>query len=1445
MATLGDLFPDQPAKPKPEPDQAPQQAKPPTLGDYFPDQQAAPAPEQPPAPEPGAAAGKALGRALNPPGPWRKGYEFGEEREVPKPPGPYREGYEFPDPNAVREATWPEWAGLTATRVLPPVVTGMVTAPAMGPAAAVPTMAAGTAGEIAAQRYELSHGLRRQPSPTAAVVSGLTAGVPGLELAPETRFLPRLVMRGGEGALINVAGRTAETGVEEHRLPTLGELFPAAAGGFLFGAGAGVGEHGVIQYRGRGRAAAPETPAVGEDLGAPPPPPPGAPPGAPGVPEGVPVTPPEAGTPTGAPPAPMETVKPSEGFVGPPAPVTPVPPVDLPHTAIRDENGNPTKMYHGTPRPFENFSSENLSTDALFGPGVYLTNHPGVAGEYADSSRVTGQPMSPTDRRAHFTPGNVIDSGYVNMPPDKVLAYHETPDGQWAVTVQPVDENGDAIYGERPRMHRTDPTYPPGRASNIRPAYVDVRNPLYVDTPEGAAVYREALRASDGDKAAATAALQAQGYDGIVYNGGQRMPGGPEHAAVVAFHPDQVKDAPTLEADARGTPPIQGPLRPEEPPPLPPPPPEGPPGPPPGPDEFVGPPAPERPPEAPDIAGGPTVEEAAADQAWAAKANPFRRVPGLRTLYGEEPVPPQGARRSDRMVNAHERVDRQFADLPEASRDGLHAILDDNADAIESQVRGAQPMERTRLLARDLIFDPEIAGREPKGTTWNDQQLAAAGQHIAGLDAKLRWLTEEYKANPTPELAQEIEKTAAEQATSMVLLQARTGEAGRALNATKLRAQQLSSGNPQFIKQALKRGLRVDQIIEILKRTDPSDIEARTKMLIKFGDNRGTWQRINHALGTYYISNILSGLKPTEHNILGNSINMAMKLALTPPAALADRLDVAAQNAWARARGRAPTAERQIYAGEPFKELIAGWQGIGDAARKFTYIMKNGFTPEEGMKFDMPFELFSRAHPAVRAAANIIPRFMSAQDAFFRVLSQQMEHSGLAYTAARNQAFRENAAGQLPEGQSFRDRFTDLYKLFNDHPTPEMQKQIDLMGARGVYQERNQLSNSLAKIREIGGIGVQAVMPFIHTGLNIERRGMQLTPLGLAMPGTYERTRIGRFRQAETGLGTLATGVGIALVPWVQKAMNGEITGHGPTDPAERDAWYREGHQPNSISLKGPDGQMHPVSFDQLGPLAFPLELIGNYADELRDLEKKGQVPQEHIDALAGHVLTQTLHSIGDQTFFKGPKEFFEMLDDFDRHGWRFISSIAQGFVPASGFLRGVSTYQDPTLRKPTSVGEAVKEVIPETPLTPSGYSYKSVQPKITALGEPARSQQVGGGVGRMALPVNITTIHDDPVLRESARIGLKINLPSAKLTGQELSKEETTTLQQAKGYAVRDALKELYADPGWKELDPEDQLAEAKSAVSSARKAVADQARMLKEDKTPWTLENLNPNAP
>jgi hypothetical protein len=156
-----------------------------------------------------------------------------------------------------------------------------------------------------------------------------------------------------------------------------------------------------------------------------------------------------------------------------------------------------------------------------------------------------------------------------------------------------------------------------------------------------------------------------------------------------------------------------------------------------------------------------------------------------------------------------------------------------------------------------------------------------------------------------------------------------------------------------------------------------------------------------------------------------------------------------------------------------------------------------------------------------------------------------------------------------------------------------------------------------------------------------------------------------------------------------------------------------------------------------------------------------------------------------------------------------------------------------------------VREIIPESPFWPSEYTYKSVPPKITSLGEPARSRQIGGGVGRMALPVNISQEREDPILRESARIGLKIALPAAKITGVELQRPEKTLLQQAKGHAVRDALAELYADPGWQGLEKEDQLAEAKSAVLSARKAVADQARQLRENQEPWTLESLNPFAP
>src|SRR5215475_5772062 len=259
------------------------------------------------------------------PGPWRGRYRFSDDEEPPpppppeqhpattvtptseRPPGPWATGYEYADPNALREPTWGETIGLTAARVVPPIVAGAATAPLLGLGALPAAGLAATGGDIAAQRYEKAHGLRREVRPYESIVTGAAGMIPGFEIGPEAGLATRAAIRAGEGAAINVGAGVAETGLEEHRLPSLGDVARSAATGAVMGGVAGTAEHGVGYVLRR-----PETPVVGEGEVVPPLAPPET------------RTPPEQGTPIGAPPAPMETVKPpTPEVMATPAPEVP------------------------------------------------------------------------------------------------------------------------------------------------------------------------------------------------------------------------------------------------------------------------------------------------------------------------------------------------------------------------------------------------------------------------------------------------------------------------------------------------------------------------------------------------------------------------------------------------------------------------------------------------------------------------------------------------------------------------------------------------------------------------------------------------------------------------------------------------------------------------------------------------------------------------------------------------------------------------------------------------------------------------------------------------------------------------------------------------------------------------------------------------------------------
>jgi hypothetical protein len=150
---------------------------------------------------------------------------------------------------------------------------------------------------------------------------------------------------------------------------------------------------------------------------------------------------------------------------------------------VADANGNPTQLYHGTNRAgFDAFKKDILNPNSLYGSGVYTTDDPSVASGYAKEGGARGS-YDREDLRKYYAPGNIV-KGYASL--DKVLQFHEHPDGRWEVQVQAVDKDGNPKPFERPRWHSTAPDVDEvnkklGGSQAVYPLFASIEKPFDVD----------------------------------------------------------------------------------------------------------------------------------------------------------------------------------------------------------------------------------------------------------------------------------------------------------------------------------------------------------------------------------------------------------------------------------------------------------------------------------------------------------------------------------------------------------------------------------------------------------------------------------------------------------------------------------------------------------------------------------------------------------------------------------------------------------------------------------------------------------------------------------------------------------------------------------------------------------------------------------------------------
>lgn len=339
--------------------------------------------------------------------------------------------------------------------------------------------------------------------------------------------------------------------------------------------------------------------------------------------------------------------------------------------------------------------------------------------------------------------------------------------------------------------------------------------------------------------------------------------------------------------------------------------------------------------------------------------------------------------------------------------------------------------------------------------------------------------------------------------------------------------------------------------------------------------------------------------------------------------------------------------------------------------------------------------------------------------------------------------------------------------------------------------EPNRLAQGLLRFRA-NVPGTRWVVPFIKTPANLIQTSLERTPL-VAGKILYKAGK-GTYNQAELAkdLGNLT--MGSLLATWVaDQHSKGRVTGKAPTNPGERDAFYRQGKKPNAIQV----GNKW-IPLDRVEPFGSSFSMIANL---IQDYQKSdSDIPSEKVMSAIGG-LTKTMTN---KTYLSGMTNFIKATSDPELYGTSWIKKIASGAIP--GGLKFFAEMKDPYYREADTALDMLKSRIP-------GVS-ETLPPKLNVFGEPVKKDRF-----------NIGTIKESQL--EKAITETPVGFPSKTLGKEKLKPEEYRSVIQESGPVIKGLLTVLSQNPQFEKLPIEVREKIVTRIVSEAREAPRAKVRV------------------
>ena len=661
---------------------------------------------------------------------------------------------------------------------------------------------------------------------------------------------------------------------------------------------------------------------------------------------------------------------------------------------------------------------------------------------------------------------------------------------------------------------------------------------------------------------------------------------------------------------------------------------------------------------------------------------------------------------------------------PEDVQAVIVGMADRMAKDVDLARRGTRSWDQTREAANGVDWVESMGARQPGGAVNAETALAyrlalnSSATKLDELSSALLDTTVKRSANEDLALQFSLRRAAATHAAIQNEFFGARAEAGRALNAFKIPADAPATYLRQIdslLADAGGQGTAKDLARYIREAKAKGDV-ALNQMV-----RGGAMARSRDIIKLVYTNSLLSGLGTPIVNAVGTPIAMLYHVAAR---ALSPRLAGAFGGTAETQIGEASAlvagyiqATRDVFKLNPmeaarrigadnalelrskglFRGMAPGIDDAGDAMglslrseREEAGAMAGAARPLGAAAWrvaeDTPLGRFlDIMQMIVESPSNIT----GVTDDFWKVVSARGE--------LHAQALRASAREGL-QGEAARTRMADLI----ENPTDDMMvgaekamHELTFTRSDGEAEKLLQKLRRMADDNIIGPVPLATfILPFLRTPMNLMSLAARSSPLAPFSARFRASMRAGGA-EAETAKAQAAIGTALWSV-WMGMAMDGQITGSGPSNTEQRAAMMREDEygnpmwQPYSVKQGG-----RWYSYERLDPVGSNLSLIGDFAELLNNDDWDGANLQEGTEIAANAVLALG-QAYFDKSMLQGAIEFTSAMTSNDvSTGERFLMGRASALVPASGAARMLRRGQDPYMRETHNALDAMRNTVP------------------------------------------------------------------------------------------------------------------------------------------------------